>query len=159
MRFPDRIQEDKKTHQKVNNFHVWKCSIFCFDGFSFILDVLLGGQGINVLQFLKNKKHELFQLVKLYNCLSPNPWIWIRFDLKCWIRIRMKTSVDPQLWFRIYFAFPKWSSVPYETWALTPFLILDYGARSCRVKFFIRNKRACAFSSPVIKLPHRPTIY
>ncbi len=44
------------------------------------------------------KSYELFAIVKCLIFCSSNPWIHIRFDLKCWIRNHIETNADPKYW-------------------------------------------------------------
>jgi hypothetical protein len=74
------IQEDKngpqKKEKKMKKFLVLKCWMFSFEGFSYSLDVLHGGLGINKLQFLKEIRR-FFQLENLttfaHRTLDPDP--------------------------------------------------------------------------------------
>jgi hypothetical protein len=84
-------------------YDLW--SLLRAEGFSCTLDVLYGCQGISKLQFLIKKVLNFFPPVNVFQCLDIKiPRIWIRIDLKCWIRIRtrIETNADPGHWFKAY---------------------------------------------------------
>jgi hypothetical protein len=66
-----------KKEKKNKKFHVLKCWMFSCEGFSYCLEVLHGGIGINKLQFLEEKNGIFFPAVTFYQFCSSKSWILI----------------------------------------------------------------------------------
>ncbi len=94
---PDWTQSrrTKMTHKnlkKLRNFMFWSagCSLLRAEGCFCSLDVLYGGLGIGIWQFLM-KKYFLFFSCKFITIFGhQNPGSGLLFSLKCWIRIWIK---------------------------------------------------------------------
>ncbi len=82
------------------NFMFWSavCSHLRAELFFSSLDVLYGGLGIKITNFLSKKfnSFSIFICNFFLNFWSSKPWIRIRIDLKCWIRIQIETNADPK---------------------------------------------------------------
>ncbi len=93
----------KKTHKKGTSEEMY-CfgnagrSLLMTGGLTCRFDVLHGGL---VHYHFWPKQANFFVNCKIFQW-SRNLWIWnlirIRIDLKCWIRIRIKTNADPHQW-------------------------------------------------------------
>ncbi len=81
-----------KLEKKGRNFKFLsaRCSLLRAEGFSCSLDVLYVGLGYSKLQFLIKKILIFCPSVNYFQCLV----IWIRTNLKCWIRIRNETNAE-----------------------------------------------------------------
>ncbi len=78
-----RANMTHRIRKKLRNFLVWSagCSLLRSEGFSCSLDVLYGGLGISILQFVI-KKYQIFSAVNFSQFLTSKHCIRIGIQLK-----------------------------------------------------------------------------